>query len=166
MATVRGDDGASDTAHGLDVSPVTGSTMTARNRCNMNRLELADPDTAKSFDAHTTLQIIDGYWEMPPYVPTEFPKEYPPKAPLLDQPQNSEVNDALQTAFTHNNVTHVVPGTTSSIVMELFGDKAMAYLISKFLIGKISADPVGGIYRKLDHCGYSVSSVHLACHQR
>lgn len=137
---------------------IAGHTEIGRNRCHLNGLERngLQVNHATKFSPETVLQIIDGYWKIPACWPKTFPpsKDYPPDAPLLDREQEQAVANDLRQAFTHNTVAYAVDNVKSNLTLELFGDRCMAFLLSRYFMDELKHNGDKSAYSDLDHGGF------------
>jgi dsRNA-specific ribonuclease len=142
---------------------LVGHTEVGRNRCNFNRMSI-ESEHATNFRPEVVLDVIQGYWKLPAIVPTEFPHDYPPAAPLLDRPQPQTTVNALRSAFTHNTVTYASAKTESNLILETFGDRVMGFLLSRLFLDDLKKNGESSAYSCLDHGGFDVCYPFIVLH--
>lgn len=112
---------------------------------------------------HKILYIVEGHWNPPNWIPSSFPDDYPPPAPLLDQRLDEEAAAALEAAFTHNSVTYAVGDVPTGVVYEAFGDRYMIFLFTRMFHEDLEKNGAKSVFYGLDGGGYDVS--HEQSHQ-
>jgi hypothetical protein len=138
-------------------------TSVKRNRCRLDEVQQEyqlNVDVCPKFPPEIVLEIVKDHWKLPFCVPSSFPRDYPPKAPLLDVDLPTAVADDLGRAFTLNSVTYAVKGSKGNLVLEMLGDKYMGSMVALMVHRDLIKHQQESVYSGLDLGGLDVSHDH------